>query len=62
MFLYLETPVSPMHIGGLSILEGSLEFEDFKALLLSRMHEVRCLRQRLVMVPLGLFYFLLLSP
>lgn len=53
-FLYLETPNSPMHIGGLSVLEGSLSFEDFRALLLSRIHLVRSLRQRLVEVPLSL--------
>lgn len=53
-FLYLETPNSPMHIGGLSVLEGSLSFTDFRQLLLSRIHLVKSLRQRLVTVPLSL--------
>ena len=26
-FLYAETPTSPMHIGSVAIIEGSLEFE-----------------------------------
>lgn len=53
-FLYLETDNSPMHIGGLSVLEGSLAFEDFRELLLSRLHLIKTLRQRLVEVPLSL--------
>ncbi len=32
-FLYLETPNAPMHVGGLSILEGSLTFDAFRQLL-----------------------------
>ncbi len=53
-FLYLETQRAPMHIGSLSVLEGSLRFEDFRALLAARIHMVASLRQRLVNVPLGL--------
>lgn len=53
-FLYLETPSSPMHIGSLAVLEGSLQFEEFRELLSSRLHLVRSFRQRLVNIPLGL--------
>lgn len=53
-FLYLERPNAPMHIGGLSVLEGSLSFADFRNLLKSRIHLVPSLRQRLVQVPLSL--------
>ena len=28
-FLYLETPNAPMHIGGLSVIEGSLATRPF---------------------------------
>ncbi|MEM7331266.1 MAG: wax ester/triacylglycerol synthase family O-acyltransferase [Chloroflexota bacterium] len=53
-FLYLETPNAPMHIGSLAVLEGSLSFKDFKDLLLSRIHMVKTMRQKLVEVPLSL--------
>ena len=54
MFLYLETPTSPMHVGSLSILEGRLAFDTFRSHLASRLHLVKSFRQRLVEVPLGL--------
>lgn len=53
-FLYLETPNSPMHVGGLDIYEGSLTFEEFRDFLASRLHLAPRLRQRLVEVPLGI--------
>lgn len=53
-FLYLETPNMPMHVGGVSIIEGSLDFETFRNLLASRVHLSRSLYQRLVTVPLSL--------
>ncbi|MEM7111741.1 MAG: wax ester/triacylglycerol synthase family O-acyltransferase [Chloroflexota bacterium] len=53
-FLYLETPNAPMHIGSLAVIEGSLKFETFRQLLLSRIHMVRGFRQRLVTVPFSL--------
>ncbi len=55
-FLYLETPNAPMHVGGLAIIEGSLEFETFRDLLKSRLHLVKSFTQRLVEVPLSLDY------
>lgn len=53
-FLYLETPNVPMHVGAISILEGTLQFDDFRDLIEDRIHLVDILRQRLVEVPLGL--------
>ncbi len=55
-FLYAETPTSPMHIGSVAVIEGSLEFETFRAIIHSRLHQVPKLRQRLVYVPLSIDY------
>lgn len=53
-FLYLETSKIPMHIGGVSIIEGSLQFDDFRQFVQDRLHSVEKLTQKLVMVPLSL--------
>lgn len=53
-FLYLETPKIPMHIGGVAIIEGSMEFEDFFKFIQDRVHLVDKLTQKLVTVPMGL--------
>ncbi len=53
-FLYLETPNAPMHVGGLSILEGTLTFEALRAHLQARLHLVHVLTRRLVHMPMGL--------
>ena len=53
-FLYLETPTSPMHVAGLTIIDGSLTFEKFRELLAQRIHMVPAMRQRLVSVPLSI--------
>ncbi len=53
-FLYVETPTSPMHIGGVAVIEGSLDFETFKKTIASRIHQIPKLRQRLVKVPLSI--------
>jgi WS/DGAT/MGAT family acyltransferase len=53
-FLYLETPKIPMHIGGVAVLEGSLQFEDFKEFISQRLHAVPKLTQKLVTIPLSL--------
>ena len=53
-FLYLETPSTPMHVGGLSILDGSLTFDGFRELMADRIHLVPVLTRRLVDVPFGL--------
>lgn len=53
-FLYMEDAHTPMHVGGVAVFEGSMKFDDFKEMLASRIHLVPRMRQRLVMVPLGL--------
>ena len=55
-FLYLETPSTPMHVGAVSVVEGSLDFERFKEFIARRIHLVPKLRQRLVEAPLGIDY------
>lgn len=55
-FLYGETPTSPMHVGSLAIIEGSLEFETFKERIRSRIHLIPKMRQRLISVPLSVDY------
>lgn len=53
-FLYLETPKVPMHIGGVAIIEGSLEFDDFRQFIQDRLHTVDKLTQKLITVPMSL--------
>jgi diacylglycerol O-acyltransferase len=53
-FLYLEDAHTPMHVGSLLVFEGSMKFTEFRNTLAARVHLVPKLRQRLVMVPLGL--------
>ncbi len=55
-FLYAETPTSPMHIGSVAVIEGSLEFDTFRAIINSRLHQIPKLRQRLIYVPLSIDY------
>ncbi|WP_299438678.1 wax ester/triacylglycerol synthase family O-acyltransferase [uncultured Aquimarina sp.] len=55
-FLYADSPTSPMHIGTLTIVEDSLNFEDFKAIIASKLHLIPKFRQRLLNVPLKLDY------
>lgn len=55
-FLYTETPTSPMNIGSVVIIEGSIDFETFKKTVHSRIHQFEKLRQRLVYVPLSIDY------
>ncbi|MEL6390610.1 MAG: wax ester/triacylglycerol synthase family O-acyltransferase [Bacteroidota bacterium] len=53
-FLYAENPRSPMHVGSVAVIEGSLQFETFRATLLSRLHQLPTLRQRLMFVPMSI--------
>jgi WS/DGAT/MGAT family acyltransferase len=53
-FLYLETPKMPMHIGGVAIIEGSLEFDSFRQFMQDRLHTVEKLTQKLITVPMSL--------
>jgi WS/DGAT/MGAT family acyltransferase len=55
-FLYAESPTSPMHIATLNIVEGSLKFEDFKAIIAYKLHLIPKFRQRLLSVPMNLDY------
>lgn len=55
-FLYAESPSSPMHIATLTIVEGSLKFEDFKAIVASKLHLIPKFRKRLLNVPMNLDY------
>jgi len=53
-FLYAETPKSPMHVGSVIIVEGSLKFEDFKKIIASKLHYIPKFRKRLLNVPMNL--------
>ncbi len=58
-FVYLETPRTPMNIGGIYIFDGNtpsgqMNFERFKEHIRSRLHVARAFRQRLIDVPLNL--------
>ncbi len=55
-FLYAETDTSPMHVGSVAIIEGSLEFDTFRKVLLSRIHQMPALRKRLMFVPMSIDY------
>src|SRR6476620_4352441 len=58
-FLYLETPEMPMHVGSMAILrlpenyKGNF-FEDFKAMIASRLHIAPILKARLEQAPLDI--------
>lgn len=55
-FLYGETPSSPMHVGAVAIIEGSIAFDTFKAIIASRLHQIPKLRKRLLYVPMSIDY------
>ena len=55
-FLYGESPTSPMHIGSVAIIEGSLKFDTFKKTVESRLHMLPKLRKRLMNVPMSVDY------
>jgi diacylglycerol O-acyltransferase / wax synthase len=58
-FLYLETPEMPMHVGSMAIFrlpegyQGDF-FEDFKAMIASRLHMAPILKSRLEKAPLDI--------
>ena len=58
-FLYLETPEMPMHVGSMAIFrlpedyKGDF-FEDFKAMIASRLHVAPILKARLEKAPLDI--------
>lgn len=53
-FLYGETNTSPMHVGGVAVIEGSLKYETFRDTIASRIHQIPKLRKKLVNVPLSI--------
>ena len=55
-FLYAESPTSPMHIATLTVIDGSLEFQDFKDIVASKLHLIPKFRKRLLNVPMNLDY------
>lgn len=55
-FLYTETPTSPMNIGSVLVIEESLNFQTFRDIVHSRIHQIPKLRQRLMYVPLSIDY------
>jgi len=55
-FIYGETPTSPMHIGSVAIIEGSLKFQTFKETLHSSLHKMPVLRKRLMFAPMSVDY------
>lgn len=55
-FLYVDSPTSPMHIGAVGIIEGSLDFSTFKKIIASKIHQVPKLRKRLIQVPMSIDY------
>jgi len=55
-FLYIESPTSPMHIGGVSVIEGDLKFETFRKIIMSRIHMIPKLRKRLIFAPMSIDY------
>ena len=55
-FLYLERHNSPMHVGSVVIVEGSLDFETFRKTILSRIHQIPKLRKKLIYAPLSVDY------
>jgi hypothetical protein len=58
-FLYLETPEMPMHVGSMAIFRlpenynGNF-FEEFKAMIASRLHVAPILKSRLEKAPLDI--------
>lgn len=55
-FLYIESPTNHMHVGGVAVIEGSLEFKDFRATIERRIHLLPTLRKRLIFVPFSVDY------
>ncbi|PQJ81137.1 WS/DGAT/MGAT family O-acyltransferase [Polaribacter glomeratus] len=53
-FLYAESPTSPMHVATLTIVEGSIEFNDFREIVASKLHLIPKFRKKLLNVPLNL--------
>jgi hypothetical protein len=55
-FLYAESPTSPMHIATLTILEGSIAFNDFREIVASKLHLIPKFRKKFLNAPMNLDY------
>ncbi|HKK77593.1 MAG TPA: wax ester/triacylglycerol synthase family O-acyltransferase [Saprospiraceae bacterium] len=55
-FLYIESPTNHMHVGGVAVIQGSLQYEDFRATIQRRIHLIPSLRKRLMSVPFSVDY------
>lgn len=55
-FLYGETDTSPMHIGSVCVIEGSLSYDTFRKTIASKIHQMPRLRQRLMEIPFKVDY------
>jgi hypothetical protein len=53
-FLYLETDEAPLHIGGVSVLDGDVTADAYAARLDARLPGIPRYLQRLAPAPLGL--------
>jgi diacylglycerol O-acyltransferase / wax synthase len=53
-FLYMESNCSPTHVGGISVFEGEMPFDEYLRFLEERIHLVPRYRQRLAEVPFNL--------
>lgn len=53
-FLHVETPTTPMNIGAVTIFEGQIDFDEFVALLESRLEHAPLYKKRLVQAPLNI--------
>lgn len=55
-FIYAESPTTHMHVGSVAIIDGNLQFEDFRKIVESKIHLIPNLRKKLITVPLGIDY------
>ncbi len=53
-FLYIESPTAPSHGGYISIMDGPIDFESFRAGLIEKIPRLKRFRQRIQRVPLNL--------
>lgn len=53
-FLHVDRPETPMNIGALTIFEGQIDFDEFVALVDSRIHQAPLYQKRVLETPLNL--------
>jgi WS/DGAT/MGAT family acyltransferase len=54
LFLYVEKPTQPMHVGGCLVYEGRVSRDELVRVMEGRLHEVPRYRQKVVFPPFGL--------